>query len=266
MIVSNYNDRPNNLFKFDVSTSNNVKYNEEIVEDSKELNDYSIYSFIEEDNEDEFIEQEKHLSLESTSEIDISQEQSYGDKEKDTLKKERYSNSYFKYGQTFSDYKWNSFVAIPYGFARGLLIENEKNQIFHKCCPFTNEKISELSAKIANYILYRTKYYPDHKATVCREDICHALKINYTAAGHGLRVLKNAGVIKTFRKGNINGTNSIVLNEERMKEIENRGSELEKKDDQEYYKERSKTTIESIQRVINYQRKIKHIDENKYSF
>lgn len=166
----------------------------------------------------------------------------------------------------YSDYKWESFVAIPYGFARGLLIENEKNQIFHKCCPFTNEKISELSAKIANYILYRTKYYPDHKATVCREDICHALKINYTAAGHGLRVLKNAGVIKTSRKGNINGTNSIILNEERMKEIEVQGAALEKEDHQIYLKERSEIIVGSIQRAINYYSRLKYENYDDLSF
>lgn len=264
MIVNNYNDRPNNLFKFDISTSNNVKYNEEIVEDSKELNDYSIYSFIEEDNEDEFIEQEEQPFH---SQLDFKPKEN---KEKEICEEDQFlnstSNNYNKYGQVFSDYKWNSFVAIPYGLARGLLIENETNPIIPENAGFSSEKAAEHAAKIASYVLYRTRYNKEHQAIICRKDIRHALKLNTGAINYGLKTLKNAGIINTSRKGNINGTNSIILNEERMKEIENKGTELEKKDNQEYYKERSKTVAESIQRVINYQRRIKYIDENKYSF
>lgn len=239
MIVNNYNDRPCNLFNSDisVSTSNTIKGNKKIVEDSKESKNYSLCYITEEYNS--------------------------ADQE------EQFTKSSSKYGQTFSNYKWESFKALPIGLARGLLLlDNEVHNIFSEnlLIHYNNKKLSLIAALIADYILYRTRYNPDHKSTICSKDIKFFLKMNKNEVFYGLKVLKNAGIISTTRKGNINGINSITLNEERMKEIEPKGVNLEEKEKQEYLNQRSKEIAESIQRIINNQRKIMHIDENKYSF
>ena len=160
--------------------------------------------------------------------------------------------------QNIQDYEFHSFRKISFDIETGLHVENSINLIIpNQKLTFSKKRIIEAATIMIDYILYRTKDSKDNKAIISRDDFCFFLHLNKDLVGYALKALTNAGIISISRKGTINGVNVINIYHNKVKEIENKGREIEKKKTDEYLKRKYKVIEESKQRIINNQNKIK---------
>lgn len=138
-------------------------------------------------------------------------------------------------------YKRNFSISLVC-FKKGLLLQSLDFTIFQNKAD--KYSILDTAACIVDYLLLNSKTLSTNRFVISLKEFSSTLNKNTHLITYGLTLLKNAGVISITRKGIINGTNSIILNEEKLEEIENNGRHILK----EEILEREKINKENLEK------------------
>lgn len=138
-------------------------------------------------------------------------------------------------------YKRNFSISLVC-FKKGLLLQSLDFTIFQNKAD--KYSILDTAACIVDYLLLNSETLSTNRFVISLKEFSSTLNKNTHLITYGLTLLKNAGVISITRKGIINGTNSIILNEEKLEEIENNGRHILK----EEILEREKINKENLEK------------------
>ena len=132
-----------------------------------------------------------------------------------------------------------SFALI---FKKGLTLENLDFAAFKNKAD--KNSILDTATDIVDYLLLNSEALYTNKFVISLKEFSSILNKNIHLITYGLTLLKDAEVISITRKGVINGANSIILNEEKLEEIENNGRHILK----EEILEREKINKENLEK------------------
>lgn len=127
-------------------------------------------------------------------------------------------------------------------FKRGLLLQSLDFTIFQNKAD--KYSILDTAVCIVDYLLLNSETLYTNRFVISLKEFSSILNKNIHLITYGLTLLKDAGVISITRKGVINGANSIILNEEKLEEIENNGRHILK----EEILEREKINKENLEK------------------
>lgn len=148
-------------------------------------------------------------------------------------------------------FKWENSISFSLEFERGLLTEDKTNPIIPITENFSKKKLAEIATFIVGALINETSKVNKPSIIISRKDLCFILKVSKPLINYGLKVLLNAEAINISRKGTINGTSIVSLNNERLSEIENIGREIFLKEEKEL-SEKKKESLEKDKKKIEY--------------
>lgn len=138
------------------------------------------------------------------------------------------------------------------GFIKGLYSEEESKSIISQLTVNKNVTL-KVAFSIVDYLIFNSDILYTNRYIISIKDFCNALYEDKNSIILGLDFLKQVGIISTSRKGMLNGANSIILNEERLIEILEKGKEVGKEEVLEREKSKQEKFKKDKQRVNDNQ-------------